>query len=286
MSLYSATLASDNTVYAQLILDLGPENGLRDGQAARASPTKLDCYPAEGLGGLRLGVTPLEMASAYATLAAGGIRHRPTAIRKVVFPDGKSEELVEPEGQARAHRRRGLRGHADPQGERDQSGTGRTASGLGCPAAGKTGTTDNHNDAWFVGYTPHLSTAVWLGYPDALISTGEQGGRLPALDLDRLHAAGQGRRLRRLPAAQGAVRVLARSSASTRAPAAPSTEAATTTASDTYGTADYGTDDGGYDPLLRGAAAGAAGGPGTGGSGPRALARGPAGRRGRRGPPG
>jgi penicillin-binding protein 1A len=59
------------------------------------------------------------------------------------------------------------------------SGTGRTASGLGCPAAGKTGTTDNHNDAWFVGYTPHLSTAVWYGYPDALISTGMQGGGLP-----------------------------------------------------------------------------------------------------------
>ena len=54
-----------------------------------------------------------------------------------------------------------------------------TASGLGCPAAGKTGTTDNNNDAWFVGYTPHLSTAVWLGYPDALISTGQQGGGTP-----------------------------------------------------------------------------------------------------------
>jgi penicillin-binding protein 1A len=123
-------------------------------------------------------VTPLEMASAYATLAAGGIRHRPTAIRRVVFPDGKSEEVS---------RSKGKRVLTDGEAyevtrileANVQSGTGRTASGLGCPAAGKTGTTDNHNDAWFVGYTPHLSTAVWLGYPDALISTGEQGGGTP-----------------------------------------------------------------------------------------------------------
>jgi penicillin-binding protein 1A len=177
MSLYSATLASDNTVYAQLILDLGPEKVCRTAKLMGIQ-TKLDCYPAEGLGGLRLGVTPLEMASAYATLAAGGIRHRPTAIRKVVFPDGKSEELS---------RSKGKRVLTDGQAyevtrileSNVQSGTGRTASGLGCPAAGKTGTTDNNNDAWFVGYTPHLSTAVWLGYPDALISTGEQGGGTP-----------------------------------------------------------------------------------------------------------
>ena len=61
-----------------------------------ASRRKLDCYPAEGLGGLTLGVTPLEMADAYATLASGGIRHRPTGIEQVVFPDGKSEDLGQP----------------------------------------------------------------------------------------------------------------------------------------------------------------------------------------------
>ena len=60
--------------------------------------TKLDCYPAEGLGGLTRGVTPLEMAGAYATLASGGVRHRPTGIEKVVFPDGKSEDLASSDG--------------------------------------------------------------------------------------------------------------------------------------------------------------------------------------------
>jgi penicillin-binding protein 1A len=177
MSLYSATLASDNTVYAQLIVDLGPKAVCETAKLLGIT-TKLDCLPAEGLGGLRLGVTPLEMASAYATLAAGGIRHRPTAIRKVVFPDGKSEELSSPKGKrvltdGEAYEvTRILKANV-------QGGTGVTASGLGCPAAGKTGTTDNNNDAWFVGYTPDLSTAVWLGYPDALISTGEQGGGTP-----------------------------------------------------------------------------------------------------------
>jgi penicillin-binding protein 1A len=177
MTLFSATLASDNTVYAQLIMDVGPKNVCKTAKLLGIT-TKLDCYPAEGLGGLRLGVTPLEMAGAYATLASGGIRHRTTAIRKVVFPDGKSEELSSPKGKrvltdGQAYEvTRILKANV-------QSGTGRTASALGCPAAGKTGTTDNQNDAWFVGYTPYLSTAVWLGYPDALISTGQQGGGTP-----------------------------------------------------------------------------------------------------------
>jgi penicillin-binding protein 1A len=61
-----------------------------------------------------------------------------------------------------------------------QSGTG-TAAGYGCPAAGKTGTTDEAKDAWFVGYTPHLSTAVWVGYPDAGVAMpGAQGGTYAA----------------------------------------------------------------------------------------------------------
>jgi penicillin-binding protein 1A len=178
MTLTSATLASDNAVYAQLILDVGPESVCETAKLLGIQ-TKLDCYPAEGLGGLRLGVTPLEMASAYATLASGGVRHRPTAIEKVEFPDGKSENLAAPEGKrvltdGQAHEvTRILEMNV-------QSGTG-TAAGYGCPAAGKTGTTDEGKDAWFVGYTPHLSTAVWVGYPDAGIAMpGAQGGTYAA----------------------------------------------------------------------------------------------------------
>jgi penicillin-binding protein 1A len=177
-SLTRATLSSDNSVYAQLILDVGPENVCKTAKMLGIT-TKLDCYPAEGLGGLRLGVTPLEMAGAYATLAAGGVRHKPTAIAKVVFPDGKSEDLASSEG------KRVLTDGEAYEVTRIlemnvQGGTG-TAANYGCPAAGKTGTTDEGKDAWFVGYTPHLSTAVWVGYPDAGIAMpGAQGGTYAA----------------------------------------------------------------------------------------------------------
>jgi penicillin-binding protein 1A len=178
VSLTRATLSSDNTVYAQLILDIGPK-AVCDTAKLLGITTKLDCYPAEGLGGLTRGVTPLEMAGAYATLASGGVRHRPTGIERVVFPDGKSENLAGGEGKRvltdgeAAEVTRVLEMNV-------QSGTG-TAAGYGCPAAGKTGTTDEAKDAWFVGYTPHLSAAVWVGYPDAGIAMpGAQGGTYAA----------------------------------------------------------------------------------------------------------
>ena len=178
MNLVRATLASDNSVYAQLALDVGPKKVCETAKLLGIT-TKLDCLPAEGLGGLRLGVTPVEIATAYATLASGGIRHRPTGIRKVVFPDGKSESFESSKGK---------RVLTDGEAyevtkilkQNVQSGTG-TRANYGCPAAGKTGTTDSAKDAWFVGYTPHLSTSVWVGYPDANIAMpGGQGGTLAA----------------------------------------------------------------------------------------------------------
>ena len=165
MNLVRATLRSDNTVFAQLDLDLGPKS-VADTAKDMGITTKLDGYPAEGLGGLRRGVSPLEMANAYATLAAGGMRNKPIAILRVKFPDGEVEDLGKPK------RERVL---SDAQAyevtkilkQNVTQGTG-TRSQIGCPSAGKTGTTDNFNDAWFDGYTPHLATAVWVGYPDAL----------------------------------------------------------------------------------------------------------------------
>jgi penicillin-binding protein 1A len=178
VSLTRATLSSDNTVYAQLILDLGPKKVCETAKLLGIT-THLDCYPAEGLGGLTLGVTPLEMAGAYATLASGGIRHRPTGIERVVFPDGKSENLSSGEG-----KRVLTDGEAYAVTKvlkaNVQGGTG-TAANYGCPAAGKTGTTDEAKDAWFVGFTPELSAAVWVGYPDAGVAMpGAQGGTYAA----------------------------------------------------------------------------------------------------------
>ena len=89
MSLTRATLASDNTVYAQLILDLGPEKVCKTAKLLGIT-TKLDCYPAEGLGGLTRGVTTLEMANAYATLASGGVRHKVTGIERSSSPTARA----------------------------------------------------------------------------------------------------------------------------------------------------------------------------------------------------
>ncbi|MFM9054142.1 MAG: transglycosylase domain-containing protein, partial [Solirubrobacterales bacterium] len=88
MSVSEATLASDNTVYAQLALDVGPDK-IAEMARKMGITSKLNGYPAESLGGLEVGVSPREMASADGTLAAGGVHRDPVAIRKVVFPDGE-----------------------------------------------------------------------------------------------------------------------------------------------------------------------------------------------------
>ena len=178
MTLVQATLKSDNTVYAQLDLDVGPKE-VRKTAKMMGIKTQLDGLPAEGLGGLRLGVSPLEMADAYATLASGGIRNEPIAIRKVVFPDGKSEDLGKP--QRKRVLSDGVAYEVTKILEQNmRSGTAVRAN-IGCPDAAKTGTTDNFNDAWLVGYTPKLATAVWMGYPNALVTMpGVQGGSYPA----------------------------------------------------------------------------------------------------------
>src|SRR4051794_40574849 len=88
VNLQQATVASDNTVFAQLDLDVGPKAVAATAHAMGIT-SPLDGIPAEGIGGLRIGVSPLEMASAYGTLAAGGVRRNPIAITKVVSPDGK-----------------------------------------------------------------------------------------------------------------------------------------------------------------------------------------------------
>jgi penicillin-binding protein 1A len=183
MNLTQATLASDNTVYAQLILDLGAK-AVRETAELMGITTKLDAYPAEGLGGLRLGVSPLEMANAYATLASGGMRNQPKAITKVVFPDGKSDDLGQPKRERVFSD--GVAYEVTKILQQNVLGGTGTEAQIGCAAAGKTGTTDNFNDAWFVGYTPHLSTSVWVGYPNALVEMRSvqgisvAGGTFPA----------------------------------------------------------------------------------------------------------
>jgi penicillin-binding protein 1A len=186
-----ATLSSDNTVFAQLTLDLGPEKvaAMAHRLGVRSNlKTKEGVYvPSLGLGSA--GVSPLDMASAYATLAAGGIYSEPMAIRKVVLPGGAVDT---DSGWGTPQRRRVVADWvADEVTEiledNMSQGTGTGASVFfNRPAAGKTGTTDDHTDAWFCGYTPTLSTTVWVGYPQAQIpmenvhGISVAGGTFPA----------------------------------------------------------------------------------------------------------
>ena len=147
------------------------------------------------------------MAGAYATLADGGVRHTPTAIAKVVFPDGH----VDRPASASGHRvltpgeayevTRILEGVIT-------KGTGAGYTSIGCRSeAGKTGTTDGLSDAWFVGYTPLYSTAVWTGHPLSRSFTGFGGPTSGPIWRSYMEAA-QGQPLPRLPGARRAARAL------------------------------------------------------------------------------
>ena len=184
-SISAATLRSDNTVFAKLTLDLGPERVASMARRLGIRTPIEEPVPSLGLGSLNL--SPLEMASAYATLAAGGMYSEPMAIRKVVLADGTEDREA---GWGIPDRKRVIADWvADEVTEvledNMQSGTG-TAAYFGRTAAGKTGTTDNHTDAWFCGYTPNLSTTVWVGYPRANIpmesvhGISVAGGTFPA----------------------------------------------------------------------------------------------------------
>ncbi|WP_028064449.1 transglycosylase domain-containing protein [Solirubrobacter soli] len=164
INLVSATLASDNSVYAQLTSDLGPDK-VKETARMMGIKSKLNGFCAESLGGLENGVSPLEMASAYATIANGGYRNRPRIIKKVVVK-GKTQKLPK---RWRIHRVKAFSDGVTYEAtkilqQNIQGGTG-THANIGCPAGGKTGTTDKNIDAWFVGFTPRLSTAVWVGFP-------------------------------------------------------------------------------------------------------------------------
>ena len=165
VNLQQATVTSDNTVFAQLDLDVGPAAVAQTAKSMGIT-TKLDGIPAEGIGGLRIGVSPLELTDAYATLASGGVHHAPVAITKVTFPSGRVDRPQKPDPE------RVLSAPVAWQVTRllhdnITEGTG-TAAYTGCPGqAGKTGTTDEYTDAWFAGYQPNLATAVWVGYPES-----------------------------------------------------------------------------------------------------------------------
>ena len=181
--LTQATLESDNTVYARLTLDLGPKP-IADLANQMGIQAKLKAVPSIVLG--VNAVSPLDLATAYATLADGGVAHTPTILTKVAFPDGHAEAASQPKGQRVVDAK--VAGVVTKVLEANvQSGTGTAAALPGRPAAGKTGTTDSFADAWFAGWVPQLTTVSWVGYPEnerPMRSVhgiaGVTGGTLPA----------------------------------------------------------------------------------------------------------
>jgi penicillin-binding protein 1A len=161
MTLIDATIRSVNTVYAQLILDVGPADAVAT--AARMGITSpLQPYPSAVLG--TNDVTPLEMASAYGTLANRGLAVPPVFVTRVVGSDGRVL-FQHQHSQKRVLDRASADVVVDVLRQAVERGTGVKAR-IGRPVAGKTGTGQEWRDAWFVGFTPELATAVWVGFPD------------------------------------------------------------------------------------------------------------------------
>jgi penicillin-binding protein 1A len=168
ISITAATAASDNTVFAQLGVDMGPTpadslNNVLNTAYAMGITTKQKQYFPDIIGGLNPGVAPLQMADAYATLANGGSRYRPTIIDSVKLPSGRIDNLLDTTPDRVFSAGEAYEGTKTLETVL-QYGTAAGDDPNGCPAAGKTGTTSNYTDAYFVGYTPELSTAVWVGY--------------------------------------------------------------------------------------------------------------------------
>ena len=171
IDLTKAISASDNSVFAQLTRVVGPADVAKTAkQLGIKSP--LRSYFAIGLGAEA--VNPLEMARAYGSFANGGYRidgsafgNEPRAVTQITNVNGervydntpvKKQVLTPAEDELMTQLLEGV----------VTSGTGTAAALPGRQVAGKTGTTENYGDAWFVGYTPQLVTAVWVGYPNSL----------------------------------------------------------------------------------------------------------------------
>ncbi|MGH2811174.1 MAG: transglycosylase domain-containing protein [Actinomycetota bacterium] len=181
MNLVRATALSVNAVFARLGMDVGPGR-VRETAERMGITTPLSAHPSISLGTEEVSV--LEMASAFGTLANYGVYMPSTPIVKVRMRGG---DTTEPTGEFRRALDPGVAWMVtDVMTNVLTSGTGRRAQ-IGRPAAGKTGTSQEHADAWFVGYTPELVAAVWVGHPSGRISMHNvhgvrvAGGTFPAM---------------------------------------------------------------------------------------------------------
>ncbi len=171
MTMQSATRGSVNTVFARLIFELGAEKVAATARRMGIT-SEIPAYPSIALGTHNVSV--IDMASAFGTLANLGTHYDPVVITEVIDRAGETvfeadpvaKDVVDPEvAYAAINIMKGV----------ITGGTARRAN-IGRPAAGKTGTSQNYRDAWFCGFTPQLTTAVWTGYYEAETSMRNVNG--------------------------------------------------------------------------------------------------------------
>ncbi|MEX0990329.1 MAG: PBP1A family penicillin-binding protein [Actinomycetota bacterium] len=174
--LFGATANSVNTIFAQVVARTGPT------AVAQVAERMGIRSPLDEVCPIVLGseeVTPLEMTSAYATLAANGVHRTPTPVHEVATREGGVESGASEGTQAVGEAEAAVVTHA-LEGV-VTSGTGTAASLEDRPVAGKTGTAQEYTNAWFCGYVPQLAACVWVGYPEGnRPMDGVTGGSIPA----------------------------------------------------------------------------------------------------------
>jgi penicillin-binding protein 1A len=201
VTLTTALANSLNTVSVRLILEVGPAAVARTAYRLGID-SKLDPNPSLALG--TSGVSPLELVSAYAPFANGGFAAVPHAIERIKGTDGTILYARATQAVGRIVDARYVAMMNSMLHETIASGTGRHADLPGWSAAGKTGTSQDYRDAWFVGYTSHMVAGIWLGNDDNSPTRKAVGGGLPVDVWSRfMRAAHQGIAPTGLPGAGG-----------------------------------------------------------------------------------
>jgi penicillin-binding protein 1A len=173
LTLEDAVVHSVNAVFARLVMEIGPA-AVADVASRMGIASEIEPVPAIALGGLEGGVSPLEMASAYGTLAADGSYVAPSGIVRVEDADG--DVVYEPDRAPEVVLAEGVATEASRVlGEVVRRGTAAEAA-YRRDVAGKTGTTQSYRDAWFVGFSDELVTSVWVGFPEGQVEMSDVRG--------------------------------------------------------------------------------------------------------------
>lgn len=225
VTLTQALAMSLNTVAVRVGLEVGPKNVVRTAHRLGIA-SKLDPNPSIALGTSE--VSMIELVGAYAPFSNGGLAVSPHVVTRIKTLDGKLLYMRQTEQAAQVIDPRNVAMMNQMMQETLISGTAKKAEIPGWVAAGKTGTSQDFRDAWFIGYTARLVTGVWLGNDDNSPTKKATGGGLPVEVWTRfMRAAHQGVPVAALPNAQGAgLPTLAQIASQITAPSAPASNAA------------------------------------------------------------